>query len=447
MRKKLPELVLPAGDLHRARIAFLYGADAVYIGLDKYSLRKAEVRFSIPEIKKAIELAHSQKKKIYITFNIFAHNKHLESLARDMRAIGKFSPDAFIISDPGIISIAKKTASQIPVHLSTQANTINSEAVRFWQKLGIKRIVLGREVTLTEIKEIKKAVPKMELEIFVHGAMCISYSGRCLMSAALTGRSANLGECAQPCRWQYKVRQSCHCEEFATKQSSRSPRFARDDRYFLEEAKRPGEFYPIEEDSHGTYIMNSKDLCLIEHLDKILNAGVSALKIEGRNKTDFYVATVARAYRKALGSVTSSQGLVTRKKEIINHKKELLSLTHRGYTTGFLFGDGRKGETFSKREPILGKRYLGFVESSKSLKVGPPTLSEYISKIVVKNKLEVGKPYELLTPDKIIRFKISKMLDKNRGSILEAHPGRTNEKVYIKTDKNLPENTFIRSTN
>lgn len=278
--KTKPELVLPAGDLHRVKIAFSYGADAVYVGLDKYSLRKAEVRFTIPQIKKAIEYAHSLDKKLYVTFNIFAHNKHLKSLEKDMKAIGKFHPDAFIISDPGVVALAQKVAPKIPIHLSTQANTVNIESVEFWLRQGIKRIVLARELMLKEITEIKKAVPKMELEIFVHGAMCISYSGRCLLSAAMTGRSANLGKCAQPCRWQYKT--------------------------YLEEAKRKGEFYPIEEDEKGTYLMNSKDLCLIEHLDKIVAAGITGLKIEGRNKTDFYVASAARAYRQALAAVTSN---------------------------------------------------------------------------------------------------------------------------------------------
>lgn len=408
MKKKIPELVLPAGDLHRTKIAFLYGANAVYVGLDKYSLRKAEVQFSITEIKKAIELAHSLKRKIYVTFNIFAHNKHLKSLEKDMRQIAKAKPDAFIISDPGVIAIAKKVAPKIPIHLSTQANTINSESVKFWLSQGIKRVVLAREVSLEEIKEIKKAVPKMELEIFVHGAMCISYSGRCLLSSVMTGRSANLGQCAQPCRWNYKI--------------------------YLEEKLRPGEFYEAKRDKNGTFIMNSKDLCLIEHLDKIA-LYVDALKIEGRNKTDFYVATTARAYKNALAVISSKQlSISKRKAEIKRLKQELLGLTHRDYTTGFLFGDAKKGEVFGSRQPILGKKYLGLI--------GP--VKDNVAKVIVKNKIETGKGYELLTPNEIVKFKVIEILDKNKKPLPETNPGRIDETVSIRTDKELAPNTFIR---
>lgn len=420
--KKIPELVLPAGDLHRAKIAFLYGADAIYVGLDKYSLRKAEVRFSISEIKKAILYAHSIKKKIYVTFNIFAHNRHLKSIEKDMREIAKAKPDAFIISDPGVIEIAKRVAKGIPIHLSTQANTINSESVKFWLTQGIKRIVLAREATLTEIRVIKKTVPKMELEIFIHGAMCISYSGRCLLSSIMTNRSANLGECAQPCRWEYKLR------------SDQRPATRDQKKYFLEETKRPGEYYAIDEDSHGTYIMNSKDLCLIEHIDKILPY-VDALKIEGRNKTDFYVATVARAYKNALATIDNKQLAISKNRKLIKElRKELDSLTHRDYTTGFLFNDAKKGETFPSRQPILGKKYLGFVESVK----------KGYAKVIVKNKLEVDKKYELLTPNEVIVFKITEIIDKDKKQFKTANPGRTGETVFLQTDKNLSKNSFIR---
>lgn len=432
------ELVLPAGDLHRVKIAFLYGADAVYVGLDKYSLRKAEVKFTIHQIKKAIDYAHNLNKKLYVTFNIFAHNKHLKSLEKDMRAIAKFKPDAFIISDPGVVALAQEVAPKIPIHLSTQANTVNIESVKFWLRKGIKRIVLARELSLKEIIEIKKAVPKMGLEIFVHGAMCISYSGRCLLSAMITGRSANLGQCAQPCRWNYKIYSSSDPDSKSGESRSTLKKFSTssNNNYYLEETKRPGEFYPIEEDGHGTYLMNSKDLCLIEHLDKIVAAGVTGLKVEGRNKTDFYVATVARAYRNTLATINNKQLTVNKKKKIIAEcKKELLGLTHRDYTTGFLFGDAKKGETFKSREPIPGKKYLGFVEKRAG----------NFCRVIIKNKLEVDKNYELLTPDKIITFKITEMLNKNKNPITEANPGRKNEKILIKTNEDFSENTFIRS--
>jgi putative protease len=402
---KVPELVLPGGDLHKVEIAFMYGADAVYVGLDKYSLRKAEIRFSIPEIKEAVRLAHSLGKKLYVTFNIFAHNADLKTIKKDLKEIASFEPDAFIISDPGIISIAKEVAPSVPIHLSTQANTVNAASVGFWGTQGIKRVVLGREVTLGEMAEIKKTNPKTEIEVFAHGAMCISYSGRCLLSSFMTGRSANLGECAQPCRWGYKV--------------------------YLEERNREGELFEMTEDERGTYIMSSKDLCTIEFLEDLIKAGVSALKIEGRNKTDFYVATVARAYRTALDLIKAGKYTKAKKEEL---KKELLALTHRDYTTGFLFGDAKKGETFNSRELLIGKKYLGYVLAEKDGKY----------EVTVKNKIQTGQEYELLTPEGILKFKIKRMFNLENAEIKEANPGRANEKVLIETDKELPPHTFIR---
>lgn len=401
---KIPELVLPGGDLHRVRIAFLYGADAVYVGLDKYSLRKAEIRFTIAEIGKAISLAHSLGKKLYVTFNIFAHNANLKTIENDMKRITAFAPDAFIISDPGIVAIAKKVAPKVAIHLSTQANTVNSESVKFWAAQGIKRIVLARELTLKEITAIKKAAPKVELEVFAHGAMCISYSGRCLMSAVLTGRSANLGACTQPCRWPYNL--------------------------YLEDATRPGEMMKMEEDAQGTYLMSSKDLCTIEHIDKLAKAGASALKIEGRNKTDFYVATVASAYSRALKLFAENKFNTKTKKELM---VELESLTRRGYTTGFLFGDAQNGETFPGRQPILGKRYLGYI--SKFHK-------DTWSTVAVKNKIESGKEYEILTPNGVEKFKIIKIKDGSK-VVPEANPGQKDKKVIVKSSIPLPCDSFI----
>jgi putative protease len=400
-----PELVMPGGDLHRVKIAFLYGADAVYVGLDKYSLRKAEVRFTIPEIKKAITLAHKLKKKLYVTFNIFAHDKHLLTIEKDMRQIASFRPDALIIADPGIVSIARRVAPKVPIHLSTQANTVNSEAVKFWLKMGIKRIVLGREVTLDEIKVIKKAAPKMELEIFVHGAMCISYSGRCLMSAALTGRSANLGECAQPCRWPYNL--------------------------YIEDPSRINQLMKLEEGPNGAYVMNSKDLCLIEYLDKIVAAGVTGLKIEGRNKTDFYLASVGYIYRQGLELLSIGKLTPSAK---VRLKNETESVTHRPYTTGFLFDKAKMGETFNDRSPIYGKRYIGFVES----------VGAKCAKMIVKHKLEINKQYCVLSPSGITNIKIMEMFDKDNTSIVVANPGETNKYVYIETNTPLINNSFIR---
>lgn len=401
----VPELVLPGGDLHRTKIAFLYGADAVYVGLNKYSLRKAEVRFDIKEIEKAIDLAHSLNKKLYITFNIFAHNKHLTNIKEDMKKVTKFKPDAFIIADPGVINIAKNVAPKIPIHLSTQANTINIESVKFWQKQGIKRIVLGREVTLKEIKEIKKAVPKMEIEIFAHGAMCISYSGRCLMSAALTGRSANLGECVQPCRWPYNL--------------------------YIEDPSRENQLMQVESNENGTYVMNSKDLCTIGQLDKVAPY-VDAFKIEGRNKTDFYLASVGRLYRSGLDAIKNN--CFHRPVYVKQLIKEAGKITHRPYTTGFLFGDAKKGETFDDRAPIYGPRYIGYIKSVK----------DNVAEVIVKNKITSDKIYEVISLTGIEKIKITEVRSKNNETISEANPGEKNKSVFVKTDKPLIAESFIR---
>jgi putative protease len=404
MKINTNELVLPGGDLHRVKIAFLYGADAVYVGLNKHSLRKAEVRFNIAEIGKAIALAHSIKKKLYVTFNIFAHNAHLSDIKNDMQKIAKLKPDAFIIADPGVINLAQKFAPKIPIHLSTQANTINLESVKFWSKQGVKRIVLAREATLKEIKEIKKAVPKMELEVFVHGAMCISYSGRCLMSSTLTGRSSNLGECTQPCRWPYRI--------------------------YIEDPSRENQLMEVESSNNGTYIMNSKDLCLIEHLDKIAPF-VDAMKIEGRNKTDFYLASVGRLYRAGLDYLLKKSHTSDYE---TNLKIEADKITHRPYTTGFMFGDAKSGETFNSREPIYGPRYLGYISALHK---------DNWATLLVKNKIEINHIYEIISPDGLKKIKIIRMKDKST-NITVANPGTKDKKVIIETDTPLIAESFIR---
>lgn len=409
------ELVLPGGDLERVKIAFLYGADAVYVGLSEYSLRKAEVRFTIPEIRKAIEHAHSLGKKLYVTFNIFAHDKHLETIEADLRKIASFGPDAFIVADPGILMLAKKVAPRVPIHLSTQANTINSASVLFWKDSGVKRVVLGREVTLDEIKTIKKTVPEMELEVFVHGAMCVSYSGRCLLSASLTGRSANLGECTQPCRWPYRLKEA--------------------PRYFLEEPTRPGELMEIQEDSSGTYIMNSKDLCLVGELDLLISAGVDALKVEGRNKTGYYLASVARCYREGLSLVESGKYKEGDKKRLLS---ELEKVTHRPYTTGFMFSKAHKGEVFEGRDPVYGNKFIGYI-LSESL-----TQKNSEVAVLVKNKIEVGQKYEVILPTEIKLVTCLGITSQAGGAVSVANPGRANETVLVVFDEKIPEMSFLR---
>lgn len=435
--EKTTELVLPGGDFERAKIALDYGADAVYVGLNKYSLRKGEVRFSASEIKKVIDYAHKNKKKCYITFNIFAHQEHLKSLEKDLKEISLFRPDAFIIADFGVIQIAKKIAPQIPIHVSTQANVTNSEQIKFYKEVGVKRVVLARELTLKEIKEIKKAVPEMELEAFAHGSMCISYSGRCLLSNYMTGRHANLGDCAQPCRWDYKIEaRSMNNEE----------------RFFLEEKKRPGEYFEIEESESGTNIMSSKDVCTIEHLDEMIKAGISGFKIEGRNKTEYYLASTALAYREAIDLAKENKYSESDKKRL---KKELQKIAHRDYTSGFLFNEAKKGETYQGRSPVQNWEYIGMITSVLSLRGAKRrgnldrhaiARDDNSYKVLVKNKIKKGMDVEILSPGGIKKDKILEIIVD--GNIVdEISPGKEYQTAIITLKKCYPENSFIRAEN
>lgn len=406
MIKKKPELVMPAGDIRKAEYAFAYGADACYCGLAKYSLRKAEVDFTIPQIKKATGLAHNQGKKLYITFNVFAKNNYMSSLKRDIQKISRLNVDAFIIADPGIVHVAKKL-TKTPIHISTQANTTNIESIKFWKEYGIKRVVLARELTLKEIAEIKKQVPKMEIEVFAHGAMCISYSGRCLLSAAMTGREANQGDCAQPCRWKYKL--------------------------YMEEELRPGQFFPVSEDDTGTYIFNSKDLRTLEYLPEMTKAGIDAFKVEGRNKTEYYLATIANAYRKAINNVGTSRF----KKELPELLAETEKVAHREYTTGFIFGDAKSGETYGERSPKENYKFLGLAGNSQT------NFLEFIP----KNQIKKGDKLEILTNNGIFSEEANKMYNISGEEIIVANPHPSQEVIKILTKNQYPSYSIIRKKN
>ena len=270
---KKPELLAPAGDLEKLKIAVLYGADAVYIGGEAYGLRAKAKNFDIPTMKEGIEFAHSHGAKVYVTANIFAHNNDFNGMDEYFKTIYEIGADAVLVSDPGVYMTLKNAAPDMELHISTQANNTNYKTAQFWYNLGAKRIVGARELSLTEIKEMREKIPEdMEIETFVHGAMCISYSGRCLLSNYLSGRDANKGACSHPCRW----------------------------KYYLMEETRPGEYMPVEENERGTYIFNSKDLCMLNHIPELVEAGISSLKIEGRMKTPYYVGTIVKAYRQAI---------------------------------------------------------------------------------------------------------------------------------------------------
>ncbi|MDO8669791.1 MAG: U32 family peptidase C-terminal domain-containing protein [Candidatus Buchananbacteria bacterium] len=396
---KKPQLLAPAGSLKKLKIAFKYGADAVYIGLPAYSLR-AKTDFDLKSIKAGIDYAHKLGKKVYITINIFAYNRHFKLLPQYLKQIKKYQPDAIIVSDPGVLAMVKKILPQMAIHLSTQMNTLNYEAVKFWQKQGVSRIILGREASLKDIIEIHKKVPKMELEIFVHGAMCMSYSGRCYLSAWQSGRSANLGLCTQPCRWNYKV--------------------------YLEEELRPGEMIPIETDQNGTYIMNSKDLNLMAHLADLIKAGLISFKIEGRTKSIYYLAVAVRAYRQAIDLITpKTKNQKAQKQNLKLLEQELNKIDNRGYTTGFLLGnESYNREEFKTSKAMSDWEFVGeIIKTQKSQKA-----QKQIIYIRPHNALDAGEEVEIITPNNTYKTKFKEFFSEKGKSLAKIRGGT--EDVY-----------------
>lgn len=395
------ELISPAGNLKKLDYAVSFGADAVYFGLPQFSLRGQRLnQFDFKILSQGIKLAHKNKKRAYLTFNIFARNKHIKDLEKVLKKIAPLKPDALVVSDPGIIGLIKNKFPKIKLHLSTQANVTNWRSAKFWQTQGIERIILAREVTLKEIKEIHKKVPKMELEYFVHGAMCMSYSGRCFLSQYLTGRSANLGDCTQPCRWQYRLKTNS---------------------YFLEENQRPGELFEISEDSIGSYILNSKDLCLVRYLDKLSRAGVSSFKIEGRNKSIFYIAYVTKIYRQAINLINQKNYFSKSK----NFEEKLKKIANREFTAGFLFGQDKNIQKYDSSHQASAYQFVGEVIQVEKNK------KNYLVYLRVHNKIKLGEEIEFIQPGgDDIKIKIKKMTDnKTKEKLAQAHGGQ--EKIII----------------
>jgi putative protease len=356
-----PELLAPAGNLEKLKMAIEYGADAVYIGGQEFGLRASADNFSLDEMKEGIAYAHKRGKKVYVTVNIIAHNKDLIGLEDYFIQLQNIGVDAVIISDLGISEIAKESAPGLEIHISTQASSVNWRTVEFWHKLGAKRVVLARELSLEEIKEIRdKISPEVELEAFVHGAMCISYSGRCLLSNYMTNRDSNLGMCAHPCRW----------------------------KYYLMEEKRPGEYLPVFENERGTFIFNSKDLCMIEHIPELIENGIYSLKIEGRMKSSYYVATVIKAYRQAIDSYLENPKGYVFKKEWL---EEIAKASHRDYTTGFYFGKpGASDHLYESSTYIREYDFVGLV-------VGYDAQTK-VATVEQRNKIFVGDEVEVVPP-------------------------------------------------
>ena len=357
-----PELLIPASSLEVLKTAVIYGADAVYIGGEAFGLRAKAKNFSMEEMKEGIEFAHAHDVKVYVTANILAHNGDLEGVREYFKELREIKPDALIIADPGVFQIAKEVCPEIERHVSTQANNTNYGIYRFWYGLGAKRVVSARELSLEELKEIRSNIPDdMEIESFIHGAMCISYSGRCLLSNFLTGRDANQGACTHPCRWQYSV----------------------------VEEKRPGEYFPVEEDERGTYIFNSKDLCMIEHIPELVEAGIDSFKIEGRMKTALYVATVARTYRKAIDDYKKDEQLY--RDHLDYYREEIGKCTYRQFTTGFYFGKpGPDEQVYDSNEYVKEYTYIGTIED-----VDEQGYAHFIQ----RNKFAVGETVEAMQFD------------------------------------------------
>jgi len=395
-----PELLAPAGSLEKLKTALTFGADAVYFGIPDFSLRVRINTFTLAKIKQGIKYARDNNKKVYLTLNIFAHNKHLNKLPKYIAFIKEAKPDAIIVSDPGIINIIKTKLPKIEIHLSTQANCTNWQAAKFWHEAGVKRIILGREVTLKEIAEIHKKVPQVELEYFVHGAMCMSYSGRCMLSKWLMNRSANLGDCVQPCRWNYHV----------------------------VEEKRPNTFIPIEEDRHGTYIFNSKDLCLLDHLEKLKKAGIMSFKIEGRAKSIYYLANIIKIYRQAIDKTKTLKHL----------NSELAKLMNRGYTTGFLYGEDKEIQNTDRSHFEPKWEFVGEV-----LKYNTKTKQVTVK---VHNSIKTNNQLEFVLPcGENFKFKIKDFYNtKNKQKLTAAHGGGGGKTIYFEVPKEVPIMTVIR---
>ncbi len=362
---KRPELLIPASSLEVLKTAVFFGADAVYIGGEAFSLRAKAKNFSAQEMREGIAFAHSRGVKVHVTANILAHNRDIEEAAIYFEELRRLGPDALIISDPGMFLLAREICPEIDIHISTQANNTNYRTFRFWYGQGAKRVVCARELSLEEIAQIRENIPRdMEIECFIHGSMCISYSGRCLLSNFFTGRDANRGACTHPCRWKYAV---------------------------VEET-RPGEYLPVYENERGTFLFNSKDLCMIEHIPEMVSAGIDSFKIEGRMKTALYVAAVARTYRKAIDDYLESEEKYLANREW--YRSEIGKCTYRQFSTGFYFGRSDEGNQIYDSSTYVNEyTYLGSVEETKECE------GRFFARIEQKNKFCVGDVIEIMKPD------------------------------------------------
>lgn len=409
-----PELLSPAGTLKNMRYAFAYGADAVYAGQPRYSLRVRNNEFNVEKLEIGINEAHAQGKKLYVVCNIQPHNSKLKTFIRDMQPVVNLKPDALIMSDPGLIMMVREAFPQMPVHLSVQANAVNWASVKFWEKQGIERVILSRELSLDEIEDIRQHCPDIEIEVFVHGALCMAYSGRCLLSGYINKRDPNQGTCTNSCRWKYDAHPATENESGDIVAIQRpDPTLGEgkptDQMFLLQEQGRPNEYMPAFEDEHGTYIMNSKDLRAIQHVERLLSIGVQSLKIEGRTKSFYYCARTAQVYRKAMDDAIAGRPFDPKLMGTLEN------LAHRGYTEGFL----------SRHSHDQYQNYdYGYSISDTQQFVGEMTGrdAQGFAEVLVKNKFLVGDQLELMTPQGNINFTLEQLQTK-KGELVDVAPG------------------------
>ena len=407
---KAPELLSPAGTLKNMRYAYAYGADAVYAGMPRYSLRVRNNDFLEDNLHIGINEAHELGKQFFVATNAMPHGAKLKTFLDDIEPVIEMGPDALIMADPGLIMMVREKWPEMPVHLSVQANTVNSAGVKFWQSIGLTRVILSRELSLDEVEEIRQACPDMEIEVFVHGALCIAYSGRCLLSGYFNHRDANQGTCTNACRWEYKIskQEFDRVAEVAVGDIKRHP--AADEIYYLEETGRSGEYMPVFEDEHGTYIMNSRDLRAIEHVQRLTQIGVDCLKIEGRTKSHYYTARTTQIYRQAIDDAVAGREF---NPALMG---ELESLANRGYTDGF-FQRHESDELQNYRENASRSAKSQFVAE-----VLDYDDASGLTEVDVKNRFAVGDEMEMITPHGNQRFKLDG-LQSVEGEQLDVAPG------------------------
>lgn len=417
-----PELLMPAGDMQKMRYAFAYGADAVYLGIPRFSLRARENGFkSLKDVAVAVDYAHALNRKVFVTANIFPHNSKLPSFIKYIQELLELcKPDAWIMSDPGLIMLMMENFPDEIVHISVQANTINYASVKFWQKLGAKRIIVSREITIKEINDIHQACPTMELESFVHGAICMAYSGRCLISNYLSNRDSNQGACTNSCRWEYKVYKTGEVQPDSCCKSDNPNKTQTEqgndyvplkDQFYVKESERPDQLFELDEDEHGSYLMNSKDLCAIDSLAELRDAGVCSFKVEGRSKSVYYLSMITRAYRRAIDDMAAGKPFD------LEVMRDIFATSNRGFIEGFLHGNpGKTGQEYrTSNSEYSAYRFIGIVHEYDTQKK--------LMRVEVRNPIKLGNSFELCFPDRTVGFKVAELYNDKGYAIEEVHGG------------------------